>query len=291
MDFSRVRGSRRPIRSMEPCPRAAVLPEPKRRILLRFNRWTQHPRSRRVLWGDHRTGCGKSPDERRCGHRALRGCRVQLERLFWGKIAEGLLPAEAGVAVGVSPAKGSRWFRDAGGMSPYSWPRPRGRYLSFAEREEIALLKAQGSGVRAIATALGRSPSTISRELRRNAATRGRKPDYRTSVAQWKAELFARRPKTAKLVDNPRLRNYVQARLAGPLADERGNTVKGPMTHAWTAATSPTAPTAHGCRRGVLSRSRGGCGSTSPMTSRCGSATKPSTRRSTSRVVALCVGN
>ncbi|WP_406239431.1 IS30 family transposase [Nocardia sp. NBC_01009] len=161
------------------------------------------------------------------------------ERLFWDKVDEGLLPAEAGVAVGVSPVKGSRWFREAGGMSPYSWPRPSGRYLSFAEREEIALLKVQGNGVRQIAKALGRSPSTISRELRRNAATRGGKLHYRASVAQWKAELFARRPKTAKLADNPRLRNYVQTRLSGPITDERGNTVKGPMTRAWTGRNKP----------------------------------------------------
>ncbi|MCU1640792.1 MAG: Transposase for insertion sequence element [Nocardia sp.] len=120
-----------------------------------------------------------------------------VERLFWDKIAEGLLPTEAGVAVGVSPVMGSRWFRDAGGMSPYSWSRPGGRYLSFAEREEIALLRVQRKGVRQIAQALGRNRSTISRELRRNAATRCGKLDYRASVAQWKAELFARRPKTA----------------------------------------------------------------------------------------------
>ena len=48
-----------------------------------------------------------------------------------------------------------------------------GRYLSFAEREEIAILRAQEVGVRETARQLGRSPSTISRELRRNAATRG----------------------------------------------------------------------------------------------------------------------
>ena len=48
-----------------------------------------------------------------------------------------------------------------------------GRYLSFAEREEVAILNAQGCGVRDIARRSGRSPSTISRELRRNAATRG----------------------------------------------------------------------------------------------------------------------
>lgn len=83
--------------------------------------------------------------------------------------------------------------------------QPSGRYLSFGEREEIALLKAQGAGVRAIARQVGRDPGTISRELRRNAATRCGKLDYRASVAQWKADMAARRPKTAKLVANPRL--------------------------------------------------------------------------------------
>src|SRR4029079_8380155 len=78
------------------------------------------------------------------------------------------------------------------------------RYLCFAEREEIALLRAEGKGVRAIARELRRAPSTISRELRRNAATRGGKLEYRPSVAQWKAELVARRPKTAKLLANQR---------------------------------------------------------------------------------------
>jgi IS30 family transposase len=62
-----------------------------------------------------------------------------------------------------------------------------GRYLSFAEREEIALLRAGGFGVREIARQLGRSPSTISRELRRNAATRGGGLEYRASTAQWHA--------------------------------------------------------------------------------------------------------
>ena len=69
--------------------------------------------------------------------------------------------------------------------------------------------------MREIARRLGRSPSTISRELRRNAATRGGRLEYRASVAQWKAELLARRPKTAKLAANARLREYVQQRLAG----------------------------------------------------------------------------
>jgi IS30 family transposase len=73
-----------------------------------------------------------------------------------------------------------------------------GRYLSFAEREEIALYRAQGQGVREVARRLGRAASTISRELRRNAATRGGGLDYRATAAQWHAERAARRPKPAK---------------------------------------------------------------------------------------------
>ena len=141
--------------------------------------------------------------------------RREVERGFWGEIAKGVSSEEAAVAVGVSQAVGSRWFRQGGGMATVELAPLSGRYLSFGEREEIAVLRAEGLGVRAIARRLGRSPSTISRELRRNAATRGGKLEYRASVAQWKAELVARRPKTAKLVENDRLRDYVAERLSG----------------------------------------------------------------------------
>jgi len=82
--------------------------------------------------------------------------------------------------------------------------------LLFAEREEIALLRAQGLGVREVARRLGRSASTVSRELRRNAATRGGNLDYRATTAQWHAERAGRRPKAAKLATNLALRAYVQ---------------------------------------------------------------------------------
>src|SRR4029453_13838540 len=68
----------------------------------------------------------------------------------------------------------------------------------------------------------------ISRELRRNAATRGGRLEYRASVAQWKAERAARRPKTASLAGNDRLRHYVQTRLAGTLKRRDGTGVGGP---------------------------------------------------------------
>jgi IS30 family transposase len=107
-------------------------------------------------------------------------------------------------------------------MAPVDLAPLCGRYLSFGEREEIAILKAQGVGVRETARRLDRSPSTISRELRRNAATRCGKLEYRASVAQWKADLMARRPKTAKLVADPRLRAYVQQRLSGEVCRPDG---------------------------------------------------------------------
>jgi IS30 family transposase len=134
--------------------------------------------------------------------------------------------------VGISQPVGGRWFRDAGGMPPShlsrsSKPLSR-RYLSFAEREEIALLRAQGLGVREVARRLGRAASTISRELRRNAATRGGNLDYRATTAQWHAERAGRRPKAAKLATHPALRSYVQERLSGVVVAPGGTVIPGP---------------------------------------------------------------
>lgn len=131
-----------------------------------------------------------------------------VQRQFWRLIATGVNSAEAALTVGVSVPVGSRWFRHAGGMPPISLADPTGRNLSFEEREEIALLRAKQVGVREIARRIGRDPGTISRELRRNAATRSGTLEYRALVAQWKAQQAAKRPKTAKLATNDRLREY-----------------------------------------------------------------------------------
>src|SRR5512144_2641122 len=69
---------------------------------------------------------------------------------FWAAIARGASSEDAAAAAGVSPAVGGRWFRDGGGMSTISQTPPSGRYLSFAEREEIAILRGCGRGVREI---------------------------------------------------------------------------------------------------------------------------------------------
>src|SRR3954453_1787595 len=156
-----------------------------------------------------------------------------VEQEFWRRISEGLTSENAATAVGVSGPVGSRWVRNGGGMPRISLAPSSGRYLAFAEREEIALLRAQRHGVREIARRIGRSPSTVSRELRCNAATRSGRVEYRASVAQWKAEAAAKRPKTAKLVANQRLREYVQDRLAGVLRAPDGTPVTGPAVAPW----------------------------------------------------------
>lgn len=159
--------------------------------------------------------------------------RREIQKLFWLEIAKGLTSEAAAVAVGAGPVLGSRWFRQSGGMPAIDLTPISGRYLSFHEREEIALLRVQGKGVRDIGRHLDRSPSTISRELRRNAATRGGGIDYRASVAQWKAELFAQRPKVAKMVTNEALQHYVQERLAGHIRHPNGTIHIGPPERLW----------------------------------------------------------
>ena len=162
--------------------------------------------------------------------------RREDRRRVWAAIAAGRSSEVAAIEAGMSPAVGTRWFREAGGMPPKSLaPSAKplsGRSLVFAEREEIALCRAQGQGIREIARRLGRAASTISRELRRNAATRGGGLAYRASTAQWHAERAARRPKRAKLAITAALRTYVQERLSGAVATPGGAAVVGPAV-AW----------------------------------------------------------
>ena len=162
-----------------------------------------------------------------------------VQREFWRLIATGTTIAEATAQVGVSSPVGFRWFRHAGGMTPISSDEPVVRYLSFAEREEIAILKSKEVGVREIARQLGRDPGTVSRELRRHAATRNGKEAYRVGVAQWKAQQAATCPKVAKMVTNSKLRDYIQERLAGQLHHQDGTIVAGPATPAWKGLNKP----------------------------------------------------
>ena len=125
---------------------------------------------------------------------------------FWEAIGRGVSSVDAATEAGVLPAIGVRWFRKGGGMPSATLAPLSGRCLSFEEGEEIAVLLAGGCGVREIARQLGRAPSTISRELQRNAAIRTGRPEYRASAAQTHADRPARWPKPAKLAVNSGLR-------------------------------------------------------------------------------------
>jgi len=137
----------------------------------------------------------------------------EVHRRFWRLIAEGQSTEVASLEVGVDRRTGLRWFRQAGGMPALDLRDPSDRYLTFAEREEIALLRAAGLGVREIARQVGRDASTISRELARGCLKRRPWGRYRASVAQTRAEKRARRPKPSKLSLHPLLRAYVQQGL------------------------------------------------------------------------------
>jgi IS30 family transposase len=136
----------------------------------------------------------------------------EVQRRFWVLIRDGLSTDEAAIAVGVSMGTGLRWFNHAGGMSPLSLMKQSGRYLSMAEREEIACGLAAGLGVRQIARRLGRDPSTVSREIARGTSPR---PDtgYRASIAQGYADQRAARPKPRRLLTNLGLRAIVEDKL------------------------------------------------------------------------------
>lgn len=157
---------------------------------------------------------------------------------FWVAIAAGKRTREAADAAGVSEPVAHRWFRDAGGVNPQLPPTVSNRYLSPLEREDIALWRAQGAGVREIARRLGRAPSTISRELRRNASTRTYRLEYKASTAQWHAERRARRPKTAKLATHDGLRTHVQDKLSGSIFAADGTRI-GPVGPVWDGKNKP----------------------------------------------------
>ena len=161
-------------------------------------------------------------------------------RQFWDHIRVGLSAAEAGVAVGVSVHAGRRWFAQAGGVRPKfcdDGPRQWTR-LTLGERVLIDVGVKTGKSIRKIAEELGRPPSTIMREIERNAFCYGRyreryrfgapkkggrdaKPRYNAAGAQARAQERARRPKPGKLAAHERLHDEVQTRLKDKYSPEQ----------------------------------------------------------------------
>ncbi|MGH9621708.1 MAG: IS30 family transposase [Bryobacteraceae bacterium] len=131
---------------------------------------------------------------------------------FWEGVRSGLGLRQAALAAGVHRHRAEAWFREAGGVAGNAPAAGCGRYLSLAEREEIAVGLAQKLPVRQIAARLGRAASTVSREIARNSPAEGPRR-YRAVAAQVQAEARARRPKPAKLAVDAELRAWVQGKL------------------------------------------------------------------------------
>jgi IS30 family transposase len=129
-------------------------------------------------------------------------------QVFWAALQRGEFISGAAEQIGTYRKQGSRWVRACGGVRPRRGRDLKGRCLTFAEREEIALGVAGGETIRAIARRLDRAPSTVSRELQRNADRRDGR--YRATTAHALAYDRASRPKPAKLAVNVALRERVQ---------------------------------------------------------------------------------
>ncbi len=163
--------------------------------------------------------------------------RREVKRQFWLLVLAGASSEEAAVGVGVGPDAGQDWFRQAGGVAPSDLHvQHSGRYLSLPEREEVFAGVERGESIRQIARNLGRAPSTVLRELRRNMRHQYRSRnrlssragrlrilpwDYRPSLAQKRADYEAARPKTARLATEAQLRDEVQARLIDKMSPEQ----------------------------------------------------------------------
>ena len=145
--------------------------------------------------------------------------RMDLWQQFWQVMADGGFITQAAELIGTSRRSGRQALVDAGGVRPRRGRDLKGRCLTFAEREEIALGVAAGESDRTIAARIGRSQSTVSRELARNSDQgTGR---YRAATAHARAYERASRPKPAKLVTNQALREVVERDLEKKYSPEQ----------------------------------------------------------------------
>jgi transposase, IS30 family len=147
-------------------------------------------------------------------------CRMvpEVYQVFWAAMARGEFITDAAVEAGTYRKQGTRWLFAAGGVRPRRGRDLKGRCLTLPQREEIGLGRARGESIRVIAETIGRAPSTVSRELRRNTDAQGR---YRATTAHALAYARASRPKPAKLVTNLRLRGKVEHDLAKKYSPEQ----------------------------------------------------------------------
>jgi transposase, IS30 family len=145
--------------------------------------------------------------------------RAERERVLAGLLSAGVKPYLAAGPAGVSVTFAYGFFRKMGGVRRPPGTRYCARYLDREERWEIARLREAGLSVRAVAARVGRSPSTVCRELARNAGPHGYQPERADRLA-WERQ---RRPKASRLAGNPVLRAAVQGLLRRGYSPEQAS--------------------------------------------------------------------
>ena len=140
--------------------------------------------------------------------------RLGIEDEYWALIAAGIGTVEACKLVGVGRKTGYRWRHERGGLPPLRKREDEvsDRYLSLLDRQRIASLRRQKLSMREIARRLGRSPSTISRELRRNSAGHD-VGGYDGDLAHSRSRERLERPRGGRFLTEPGLAEAVQAKL------------------------------------------------------------------------------
>jgi IS30 family transposase len=169
--------------------------------------------------------------------------RLDVEAEYWQLVLSGTGTVDACKRLGIGRKTGYRWRAENGGLPPTALSEGvrSQRYLSLLERQRIATLRRDGLGVRQIAAELGRSPSTISRELRRNTAAHDH--SYDGDLAHARARERLRRPRRGRLLVDDELRALVQAKLGLEWSPEQ--------IAAWLRATFPDRPDWHLCHETI----------------------------------------
>ncbi|MFF4977971.1 transposase [Streptomyces sp. NPDC001083] len=170
--------------------------------------------------------------------RRRRKRRLELEAEYWRLLAAGVGSVEACRRVGIGRKTGYRRREENGGPQPDCLPEisRSGRYLSLLERRRIASMRSRGLAIREMAGLLGRTPSTVSRELRRNSRPHdyGR---YDADLAHHRGRERAGRPRRSKLSTDPELKAEIEDKLTLEWSPEQiaAQVTKGPVTRPATS--------------------------------------------------------
>ncbi|MFJ1954648.1 IS30 family transposase [Streptomyces microflavus] len=206
--------------------------------------------------------------------------RLEIEAEYWRLLAAGVGTVEACKQLGIGRKTGYRWRAESGGIPPVVLPEASrsGRYLSLLDRKRIATLREQGLGVRGIAERLGRAPSTVSRELRRNSLPHDN-GIYDADLAHHRSLERNGRPRRVKLAADHELKAEVQAKLNLEWSPEQ---IAAHLRALW-----PDRPERHLCHeaiyRALYQGARGGLSRTLTRRLRNGRPLRKRRRRSDQR--------